>query len=164
MNKGSSKRRSLAADDAIRPSDPQQLNPSTTRLDSLRAGAVYSLLVFGIGFVLGTIRVLFVVPRAGELVGVLIELPIILTMAWIVCRWVIVKMQLPGRMLPRLAMSVCAFSLLIAAETLLAVWLFGNSVAAYCESFKTPQGVIGLGGQITFGLFPVVQLLVDSRR
>jgi hypothetical protein len=80
-----------------------------TDFNSLRAGALYFLLVFAMGFAFGAIRFLFVAPRVGALVGVLIELPIILMLAWIVCGWVIVKMRVPRRPVSRLAMSACAF-------------------------------------------------------
>jgi hypothetical protein len=42
------------------------------------AGALYALLVFLIGFILGTIRVLLIAPRLGETIAVLLETPVIL--------------------------------------------------------------------------------------
>jgi hypothetical protein len=48
----------------------------------LRAGVLYFTIIFVIGFALGTIRVLLLVPRLGAVTSELIELPIILTAAW----------------------------------------------------------------------------------
>lgn len=42
----------------------------------LKAGALYFALAFGAGFVLGTIRVLWAVPRFGERTAELMETPI----------------------------------------------------------------------------------------
>jgi hypothetical protein len=44
----------------------------------LKAGVLYFALVFGAGFVLGTIRTLWVVPRVGTRMAELIETPIML--------------------------------------------------------------------------------------
>ena len=52
-----------------------------------KAGALYAIVVFSIGFILGTIRVLLVAPRQGETTAVIIEAPIMLAASWFVCRW-----------------------------------------------------------------------------
>ena len=44
----------------------------------LKAGTLYFALAFGAGFVLGSIRVLWVVPRLGERTAELMETPIML--------------------------------------------------------------------------------------
>jgi hypothetical protein len=45
-------------------------------LTVLRAGSLYFMLVFTVGWVLGPIRELLVVPRTGRTVGVLLEAPL----------------------------------------------------------------------------------------
>ena len=47
-----------------------------------KAGALYAIIVFVIGFILGTIRVLLVAPRLGETTAVIIEAPIMLAASW----------------------------------------------------------------------------------
>ena len=42
-------------------------------LRPVTAGSVYALIVFGVGFVLGTIRVLIVAPKIGEATAVSFE-------------------------------------------------------------------------------------------
>ena len=42
---------------------------------TIKAGIAYFALVFGAGFVLGMIRVPFLVPRLGERVAELVEMP-----------------------------------------------------------------------------------------
>jgi hypothetical protein len=50
------------------------------------AGALYFALAFGAGFVLGTIRVLWVVPRVGERTAELMETPIMLVVIMLAAR------------------------------------------------------------------------------
>jgi hypothetical protein len=126
----------------------------------VRAAFLYFIVVFAIAFVLGTIRVLVVVPKVGELVGVLIEVPILLTAAWIVSLRVIARTHVPHKFGPRLIVSGCAFLFLVSAEFGLSTWLFGNSPAAFFASFRTLHGAIGLAGQVTFAMLPIVQLFV----
>jgi hypothetical protein len=52
-----------------------------------KAGALYAIVVFSIGFILGTIRILLLAPRLGETAAVIVEVPIILAASWPVCRW-----------------------------------------------------------------------------
>src|SRR5215469_7339785 len=68
-----------------------------------KAGALYSIIAFLIGFILGTIRVLLVAPRLGETTAVIVEAPIILAASWLVCRWCVdrlnVRRTVPARSL-----------------------------------------------------------------
>lgn len=47
-------------------------------MNVLKAGALYFAIVFGAGFVLGPIRVLWLVPRVGTRVAELMEMPVML--------------------------------------------------------------------------------------
>jgi hypothetical protein len=123
----------------------------------VKAGSAYFVLVFGIGFILGTIRVLGVAPRLGELVAILIELPIILTAAWIICERVSARFLVPDRWRPRLVMGGVAFVLLMLAELGLSV-LLGNSIGEYLDAYSSSPGALGLAGQMIFAIFPLVQL------
>jgi hypothetical protein len=55
----------------------------------LKAGAVYFLFMFGVGWILGLIRELWAVPRFGRLTGVLVEAVIMLIAMAVSARWVI---------------------------------------------------------------------------
>ena len=68
---------------------------------ALVAGAAYFAVLFGAGTAFGLARVLFVSPHLGVLGGVLVELPIILALAWVVCGWL--ASHLAGRATARLA-------------------------------------------------------------
>ena len=124
----------------------------------LRAGVLYFTIIFGIGFGLGTIRVLLLVPRLGAVTSELIELPIILTAAWILCGRLITHFQVPRHWPARFAMGAIAFTLLMIAEAVLSVGLFGNSITAHFASYRSLYGGLGLLGQVIFATFPLVQL------
>ena len=53
--------------------------------NAVKAGIVYFLAVFAIGFLLGTIRILWITPWLGDGAAVLLELPVILTASWLLC-------------------------------------------------------------------------------
>lgn len=63
----------------------------------VRAGTLYALTVFLIGFIFGTIRVLLVVPRLGETAAVILEAPVMLGASWFVCRWCVGRLVVPLR-------------------------------------------------------------------
>jgi hypothetical protein len=79
---------------------------------ALIAGAVYFLLLFALGFVLGTVRVVFVAPRVGELFATLTELPVMLSAAYFICRWVLRHWHVPPTTETRWTMVVWFFALL----------------------------------------------------
>jgi len=127
-------------------------------MPALKAGTVYFMLVFAAGFVLGTIRVLAVVPAVGETIAVLIETPVMLTISWIACRFIIRRFGVPAVLADRVTMGGFAFALLMAAEIGVA-WLLGRrSVSAYLAHYVTVAGALGLAGQIAFAAFPALQL------
>jgi hypothetical protein len=57
---------------------------ASLKMQILKSGALYFALVFGTGFVLGTIRVLLVVPRIGTRTAELIETPVMILVSFIV--------------------------------------------------------------------------------
>ena len=63
-------------------------------LTILKAAAVYFVLVFGTGFVLGPIRILLLVPRFGVRVAELVEFPVMLVVIVLAARWLVRKFQL----------------------------------------------------------------------
>lgn len=130
---------------------------------AVRAGLAYFALVFAAGFLLGTLRVLLVAPMAGELVAVLVELPFMLAISWLVCRWLIQRFAVPPETGPRFAMGSIAFVLLVAAEACLALTLFGQSFAAFLTGFDHLPGQVGLAGQIAFALMPLIEGMVHKR-
>ena len=125
---------------------------------AIKAGILYFAIVFAAGFVLGTLRVFILLPLTGELAAVALELPVMLIISWLACRRLVARFSVPAMVSHRLAMGVLAFCLLILAEVGLSVLAFNRSGAEYLALLQTAPGLLGLAGQIAFGLFPLVRL------
>ncbi|HSN81953.1 MAG TPA: hypothetical protein VLS88_05210 [Polyangiales bacterium] len=123
----------------------------------VEAGAAYFAIVFAAGFALGTLRVLFVAPRWGELSAVLLELPFMLAIAWVACGRILIRFRIPRRIPLRLSVGALAFAFLMLAEVILSVAVFNRSMSDYLHELTTPHGLAGLGGQLLFGLMPVAR-------
>lgn len=124
---------------------------------ALKAGLTYFSAVFVVGFMLGTIRVLVLVPRLGEIASVSLEAPVTLAVSWFASRWITEKFDLTSEVSPRLLMGAVAFALLMLAEVGVSVFAFGKPIEDYFVAYWSPQGVIGLVAQIAFAFFPVMQ-------
>jgi hypothetical protein len=126
-------------------------------LTASRAGLVYFLIVFAIGFVLGTIRVLVVVPRFGDTNAVMLELPVMLAASWFACRWIVARFAVPPAVAPRLTMGGLAFALLMLAELAVSVAAFGRTPGQHVATYLTPASQLGLAAQLGFALLPLLQ-------
>lgn len=126
--------------------------------NALQAGVRYFALVFAVGFLLGIVRTLLVAPRTGVLLAVIVELPVVLACAWFFGRWLINRSRVPAEIGSRMVMGLAALILLLAAEVVLSVLVFDNSLNQYLDSLRTAPGLTGLAGQVVFGLIPLLQL------
>ena len=124
-------------------------------LSATKAGIFYFAIVFAAGFVLGALRVTVIVPRIGELLAGALELPVILFVSWLVCRRLIAQFSVPAMISHRAAMGALAFGLLMLAELGLSVLVFDQSVVVYLAGLQSPDGLLGLAGQIIFALIPL---------
>jgi hypothetical protein len=120
------------------------------------AGCLYFALVFAAGVALGVPRALVLAPRTGPLAAVLLELPLILAVAWLVCGRLLARLAVPGDPAARALMGGLAFALLIGAELLLAL-ASGGTAAGFLAGLATPAGLLGLAGQAAFALLPLAR-------
>ena len=97
----------------------------------LKAGVLYFAVIFGAGFVLGPIRILWLVPRLGTRVAELLEAPIMLVITIVAVRWIVRRLVVPPTPRSRLGMGGVALSLLLIAEFTLVLWLRGLSIRQY---------------------------------
>ena len=130
------------------------MNPSQIRI-ILKSGFLYFLGIFALGFVLGTIRTLVLVPRIGALSGVLLEIPVMLTASWFFSIRLITRYSVPKDLKSLLCFGQWGFFLLIITETLFAVYVFGQSWSVYLDGLQTLPGFLGLTAQFIFGIIPV---------
>jgi hypothetical protein len=94
----------------------------------LKEGAAYFGVVFGVGFVLGTIRTLLIAPRVGASAAELIETPLMLAVTFFAARWVVRRFAIPPEVPRRLTVGWVGTALLIAAEFTLVLRLRGLTI------------------------------------
>jgi hypothetical protein len=90
-----------------------------------KAAATYFGIVFGIGFVLGSLRVLWLVPRVGSRSAELYETPLMLLATVLAARWVCRRFVGRGRPSTSLAIGLLALSFLLVAELAVGVGVRG---------------------------------------
>jgi len=139
------------------------LDPAMAVCRFLAAGALYALLVFAAGFVLGILRVLVLAPAVGETAAVAIELPAILALAWLASLRVARRLAIPPVAGPRLLMGAAALALVLAADVALGLFLLGLSPDALTARYGTAPGLAGLAGQVAFAAIPLLQAALRPR-
>ena len=130
-------------------------------LESLQSGALYFAVVFGAGFALGPVRLLWAVPRFGPRVAELMEMPIMLAVVILAARWIVRRLSVPATVACRLGMGGVALALLIAAELALASLLRGLSPRQYVAQQDPVSGAVFLA---VVGAFATMPLLLARTR
>jgi hypothetical protein len=126
----------------------------------LKAGVLYFALVFGAGFVLGPIRILWVVPRFGTRMAELMETPIMFVVTIAAAWWIARRLAMPFTPSRRLGMGCLALGLLLVAEFTLVLWLQGLSIREYLASRDPVSGTVYY---VMLGVFALMPLLVARR-
>jgi hypothetical protein len=129
----------------------------------LQAGTSYFALVFGAGFLLGALRVALMVPRLGERLAELLEMPAMFVVILVSARFVTTRFALPATASERLATGVIALGMMIAAELLFVALLQGSSLGAYIASRDPVSGGAYLALLALFALMPLILARVASR-
>ena len=121
----------------------------------LLTGTAYVAAVFAAGFVLGVLRTLVMVPLLGEMAAVLVELPVILAVAWLVCTRILRRWPLSPA--AAVGMGAIAFLLLMGAEAGLSTMLAGRSLTEHLALYAQLPHQVGLAGQLAFAVLPRIQ-------
>ncbi len=126
----------------------------------LKAGAAYFALVFAVGFVLGTIRTLWLVPRVGTRTAELTEMPVMLAVTILAARWTVLRLSVPPMPSMRFGMGCIALVLMLVAEFGFVLWVRGLSIREY---FATRDPVSGAAYYLMLMVFAAMPLLVARR-
>lgn len=124
----------------------------------IRASFLYFALVMGAGFLLGSVRVLFVVPHLGERWAELAEMPIMAMVIFVAAGYILRRypeVQTRGRVL---VVGFTALALSVSAELVLAVVLQSQSLAEYLASRDKISGSVYLVMLVVFALMPRLRL------
>ena len=115
---------------------------------------------FGVGFILGTIRVLLLVPRFGERTAELLEAPLMLAAIYAAARFLTYRFS-ASRRVDYLYSGVVALVLLIGVEFSVVLGLRGLSLNEY---FAERDPIAGAVYVIMLMIFAVTPWLVGNRR
>ena len=126
----------------------------------LKAGLFYFALVFGAGFVLGPIRILWAVPRFGMRMAELMEAPIMFVVTIFAARWIARHLALPPTVSIRLGVGSIALGLMLVAEFAFVLRLRGLSISEY---LATRDPVSGTVYSLMLAVLAIMPLLVTRR-
>lgn len=125
----------------------------------LKAAVTYFGLVFGTGFILGTIRVLFLIPRLGDRIPELMEMPLMLVVIILAARWVVRKFKV-SFVDARIAVGLLAIALVVLLEFTLVLWLRGLTLQDY---FRERDPVAGTVYYLMLAVFAAMPLIVRHK-
>jgi hypothetical protein len=120
------------------------------------AGAVYFAVVFAIGFLLGAMRVLIVVPRTGVRAAELAEAPLMLLATVLAARLVVRRFAIPPMIVTRLVTGFVALALLLLAELTMVVVARHESLSDYVASRDGVSGSVYVALLCLFALMPAI--------
>ncbi|MGE0385177.1 MAG: hypothetical protein AB7Q97_10635 [Gammaproteobacteria bacterium] len=132
----------------------------TSAQRTLQAGAVYFTLVFGAGFVLGLIRVLWLVPRIGERAAEIAEQPVMLVVILFAARGTIARLLPEGSVAQCVACGLAALALLLTCEVAVVLALRDLTLPQYLAQRDPVAGGIYL---IMLALFAAMPALLRIR-
>jgi hypothetical protein len=121
---------------------------------SLVAGFFYFLIVGAAGVLFGSLREMFLSPVIGHSIAVVLELPVMLAIAWFSCQRLVKWCGVSDTLWLRLVMGVTAFALLMVMEQSISFALQKLVVAQVAQAW-TIIDYIGFASQAAFGLMPL---------
>ena len=122
-----------------------------------RASVLYFAFVFAAGFILGTLRVVFLVPAIDARAAELAETPLMIAISYVAARVLTRRMQIPSRTADRALMGASALVLMLAAEFGLVLWLRGMDLSSY---FATRDPVTAAAYYIALLIFAAMPIVV----
>ncbi|MBH0199004.1 MAG: hypothetical protein HP497_06205 [Nitrospira sp.] len=126
----------------------------------MKPGILYFLLVFGAGFVLGTVRVLLIVPHVGHRTAELLEMPLMLIATVFAARWITRRFAESHNHAARLAIGGIALGLMLAGELAVGIGLRGMTASSVILN-RDP--VAGTAYYVSLLLFAAMPWIVSRR-
>jgi hypothetical protein len=122
----------------------------------LGVAVLYFLLVFGAGFVLGTVRVLVVVPQLGERSAELLEMPLMLIVVVIAARWIVHHRLHAHRLSSALSVGFLALGIMLFAELAVGMWLRGLSATEVFLNRDPVSGAAYYASLLLLAIMPTI--------
>jgi hypothetical protein len=125
------------------------------------AAVLYFLIVFGVGFILGPVRIFWLEPLIGQTAATLCEAPLLLAAMMFAALWVPSKFGIGTDTWSLVNMGLMALGILILADITVGTAIRGTTWAAQFAYFATPAGLMYLGLLVVFALMPA---LINTKR
>ena len=127
-------------------------------LEVIRPALVYFAFVIGAGFLLGMVRVPFLVPRIGERWAELAEMPVMAGVIFLAAAYVLRKF--PAIVVRSLSLLVgfLALTFAVGAELVLALAIQSHTLGEYVASRDRVSGSVYVVMLIVFALMPRLRL------
>lgn len=126
------------------------------RRELIKAAVLYFAVVFGAGFAMGTLRVLWVEAKLGARGAEILEAPVILAVSFVAARWIVRRFSLPAAPGTRLATGGIALALMLLAEFGLVLSIRGITLAQYFATRDPVSGIVYYATLMAFALLPAV--------
>jgi len=123
-------------------------------MNTLKQAIAYFALVFGTGFMLGIIRVLWIVPKIGVRTAELIEMLPMFVAILLSARWINQHFADADNISTKLKIGFLALSFLLGAEIALGVGLQGASIAEVLLNHDPVSGTVYYAMLVLFALMP----------
>jgi hypothetical protein len=115
---------------------------------------LYFGIVFGVGFVLGALRVTLLVPRLGERLAELSEMPVMFVAIYFAAGSIVRRCGTRVHGAGWIGVGLLALVFMLGAELLMAVALAGRSVSEYLASRDPVAGAVYLAMLFLFAAMP----------
>jgi hypothetical protein len=116
------------------------------------------------GFILGPIRVLWLVPRVGNRIAELLEMPLMLVTIVLAASWTNRRFAHINRPLSRLSIGLIALMLIIVAEIVVGIVLRGMSPIEILINRDPISGGVYYASLIIFAIMPWLLRSYRSRK
>ena len=126
-------------------------------------GGLYFVVVFAVGFVLGTIRVLVVVPHLGARLSELIEAPIMVAVSLLVALWLVRRYCERSAPPFWLGVGFIGLGLLLLVEFTVVLWVRGLSFSEYLATRDPLSSTVYFASLIAFAVLPALLCRREAR-
>jgi hypothetical protein len=132
------------------------------KMRPFKAGMLYFAIVLGTGFILGLVRVPFLVPRLGERYAELAEMPIMFIVIVIAARHIVRRYGLDPNVGIRLQVGFLALALAVSVELLLVTLIQSRPIAQYIASRDPVSGSVYILLLLLYALMPAMLVYKTS--
>lgn len=123
----------------------------------------YASLMFLIGFGLGSVRQLIVVPNTGLVMALKIETPIMIIASILAALFLMRRHGANENLAGRLFIGFWGLIFLLIAENILALLAYGSSALSYWHGLAPEAQILNFAGLMAFALMPTLVGLLPVR-